>query len=190
MHAQKNTNLPPPFKKNVGEFSEYKSEEWGINRKWQDKKSKRISQKNNRGDRKGESQDSPELPDRVVTSEDIPDNSACRWTGSGKHRHHPNACCCRFFLKNNLFFTKSASWRMTAGPLALLVLFPGWAFVCINFLQDNAKISSLYFSPILCQSVYVSNSKHMCQTPSTGLRHPSFNHCRIWLHHRVQKTVS
>ena len=32
---------------------------------------------------------------------------------------------------------------------------------------------------------------HMCtQTPSTGLRHPSFNHCRIQLCHRVQKTVS
>ena len=28
------------------------------------------------------------------------------------------------------------------------------------------------------------------QTPSTGLRHPSFNHCRIKLRHRVQKTVS
>ena len=28
------------------------------------------------------------------------------------------------------------------------------------------------------------------QTPSTGLRHPSFNHCRISLRHRVQKTVS
>ena len=28
------------------------------------------------------------------------------------------------------------------------------------------------------------------QTPSTGLRHPSFNYCRIYLRHRVQKTVS
>ena len=28
------------------------------------------------------------------------------------------------------------------------------------------------------------------ETPSTGLRHPSFNHCRIKLLHRVQKTVS
>jgi len=30
----------------------------------------------------------------------------------------------------------------------------------------------------------------MAQTPGTGLRHPSFNHCRIYSRHRVQKTVS
>ena len=28
------------------------------------------------------------------------------------------------------------------------------------------------------------------QTPSSGLQHSSFNHCRIYLRHRVQKTVS
>ena len=41
--------------------------------KWQDRKSKRTRQKkkNKRGDRKGESNDSPEIPDRRATS-DIP----------------------------------------------------------------------------------------------------------------------
>ena len=28
------------------------------------------------------------------------------------------------------------------------------------------------------------------QTPSTGLRHPSSNHCHNWLRHRSRKTVS
>ena len=42
-----------------------------IAEKWQDRKSKRTRQKNKRGDRKGESNDSPEIPDRGETS-DIP----------------------------------------------------------------------------------------------------------------------
>ena len=37
----------------------------------QDRQSKRTMQKNNRGDRKGEPNDSPEIPDRRETS-DIP----------------------------------------------------------------------------------------------------------------------
>ena len=32
-----------------------------------------------------------------MTSEDTPDNSACRWTGSGKQQT-PYACCGRFFF--------------------------------------------------------------------------------------------
>ena len=50
-----------------------KSQENGpLAEKWQDRKSKRTRQKRNkRGDRKGESNDSPEIPDRKRTS-DIP----------------------------------------------------------------------------------------------------------------------
>ena len=50
-----------------------KSGEWTIRRKMTRQKSKRTRQKkkNKRGDRKGESNDSPEIPDRRVTS-DIP----------------------------------------------------------------------------------------------------------------------
>ena len=41
-----------------------KSRESGpLAEKWQDRKSKRLKQKNKRGDRKGESNDSPEIPD-------------------------------------------------------------------------------------------------------------------------------
>ena len=36
---------------------------------WQDRKSKRTRQKNNRGDGKGELNDSPEIPERDVTSD-------------------------------------------------------------------------------------------------------------------------
>ena len=38
----------------------------------------------------------------------------------------------------------------------------------------------------------VPESDARSQTPSTGLRHPSFSHCRIYLksRHRVQKTIS
>ena len=61
-------------------FLEKKSGEWTISRKkWQDRKSKRTRQKKNkRGDRKGESNDIPEIPDRRVIS-DIPSLPSGHW---------------------------------------------------------------------------------------------------------------
>ena len=52
--------------KNIEEFSEKSSGEWTSRqkRKKKDKKSNRTRQKNKRGDRKVESNDSPEIPDR------------------------------------------------------------------------------------------------------------------------------
>ena len=49
----------------VWEFSQKKSQEKGpLAEKWWDKKSKMTRQKNMRGDRKGDSNDSPEIPDK------------------------------------------------------------------------------------------------------------------------------
>ena len=45
-------------------FQEKSQENGPLIEKWQDKKSKRTRQKNERGDRKEESNDSPEIPDR------------------------------------------------------------------------------------------------------------------------------
>ena len=61
-----------PLTKNIWEFSGKKSQENGpLAVKRLDGKSKRTRQKNKRRDRKGESNDSPEIPDRGKTS-DIP----------------------------------------------------------------------------------------------------------------------
>ena len=58
--------------KNIEEFSGKKVQKNGpVGRKRLNKKSKRTRQKNNRGDSKVESNDSPEIPDRGETS-DIP----------------------------------------------------------------------------------------------------------------------
>ena len=46
-----------------------KSEEWTISRKWQASKCKRTRQQNKGGDRKGESNDSPEIPDKSIASD-------------------------------------------------------------------------------------------------------------------------
>ena len=54
--------------KNVGKFSEKQQQKDQVNGPWaengQDRKGNRTRQKNKRGDRKGESNDSPEIPDR------------------------------------------------------------------------------------------------------------------------------
>ena len=66
-----------PYKKahllmrNGGGFSPQSRENGPLPEKWQDTKSKRTRQKNKKGDRKGESNDSPEIPGRMWTS-DIP----------------------------------------------------------------------------------------------------------------------
>ena len=52
--------------KNVWEFSGKSQENGPLAEKWQDRKSKRNRQKKTRGDRKGESNNSPEIPDRGV----------------------------------------------------------------------------------------------------------------------------
>ena len=54
--------------KNAGKFSEKQQQKDQVNGPWaengQDRKGNRTRQKNKRGDRKGESNDSPEIPDR------------------------------------------------------------------------------------------------------------------------------
>ena len=50
--------------KNVWQFSGKSQENGPLAEKWQDRKSKRTRQKNKTGDRKEESSDSPEIPDR------------------------------------------------------------------------------------------------------------------------------
>ena len=47
-------------------------------------------------------------------------------------------------------------------PLSLSII------VCLSF-QSPPSCNALFCGWCVC----------MCQTPSTGLRHPSFNHCRI-----------
>ena len=58
--------------KNKYEFSGKKSGQWTISRKMtRQKEQEDEAEKNKRGDRKGESNDNPEIPDRRDTS-DIP----------------------------------------------------------------------------------------------------------------------
>ena len=57
--------------KSVGRIFWKKSGKWTASREWQDGKSKRTTQKNERGDRKEESNDSPEIPVRRKTP-DLP----------------------------------------------------------------------------------------------------------------------
>ena len=82
-----------PLTKNIWSFlGEKESGEWTISRKMtRQKEQKDWAEKNKRGDRKGESNDSPETPDRRITS-DIPGlPSGCRQEcNTTPYRHECN----------------------------------------------------------------------------------------------------
>ena len=62
--------------------------------------------------------------------------------------------------------------------------------VCGMLAMERLKLCWLVMAETAVCWTLMSHGEHLIETPSTGLQHPSSNHCHTWLCHRSLKTVS